>query len=354
MAKKKPTDPKAKSFASKQADPFVIDMGFGLDLSDPTFIQAGWIPPDDRTREEQRQHERFIEDTPLVREVFSGPMPQEDKPAIWEVVKQAIAKGIVSAEYVRNNTLKNITQLIGSCVGWSAGNMLFWSSVIDAMILEQPELIIAPFPGYHYGRGRLAAGIRGSGSGSTGSGQAKALQDDGYLAHTSLDVPKPTFGDSIFWTKGIETEWSNGANIGEKYLAEGRQHRTPNVARVSTIEEADQLLDSWHLFTIASNWGGKMKCPVVDGVLLNSRSGTWSHQMSVLARRVHPTLGKLYYVVNNWAYPHGLCPTGAPEGGFWIKEADMKWIIGQRETFAFSDAQGFRDKSREFDWSGMF
>lgn len=168
---------------------------------------------------------------------------------------------------------------VSNCVGFGAGNALLWASVVDAIHRRQQERIVVPCVLYHYGRGRLHSGIRGRGEGSTGSGQAKALQQDGYLAFDSPNCPSPQFADVVKWSSGLEMEWSDGARIGEQYLTEGRQHLTPNVVRVTSLDEAQMLLDSYYVFTIASSWGGMMRCPVQDGVLLNRRTGTWMHQM---------------------------------------------------------------------------
>lgn len=319
-------------------------------LFDPK--RPGWIPPEERTADMQRSHERFLDDTPHVSEVFHGGY-NADRPRIWQLVKQAYEKGLIPDEYMRNGTLKNLNQLTGSCVGFGAGNALLWASVVDAIHRRQQERIVVPFVLYHYGRGRLHSGIRGRGEGSTGSGQAKALQQDGYLAFDSANCPQPQFADVVKWSSGLEMEWSDGARIGEQYLTEGRQHLTPNVVRVTSLDEAQMLLDSYYVFTIASSWGGMMRCPVQDGVLLNRRTGTWMHQMFVLDYITHPRLGRLWWVGNNWGYVHGTDPggewdgnTGAPEGGFYIADSDMSYIIRQNETFAFADPQGFVDRSR--------
>lgn len=310
---------------------------------------AGWIPPEDRTAAMKKADKQIMEDMPTVGEVFSG-SSTEKRPRIWEVVKAAHAKGFIPDDWMRNGNLKNLDQKIGSCVGAAAGNMALYATVIDAMIRNQRERIMVPFWPYHYGRGRFHSGINGSGSGSFGSGQAKALGVDGFLAFDMPNVPGPTFGSTIGYTAQQETQWSNGARIGEEFIAEGRKHLFPTAARVTSTEEAKTLLDSYYVFTIASTWGGLMKCPVTDGVLLNRRSGTWNHQMSVLDYMEHERLGVLFYVLNQWRYPHGACPTGAPEGGFWIKADDLSWIISKRETFAFADPAGFEDRSRKFQW----
>lgn len=328
---------------------------FSFDMTaDPR--DAGWIPPDARTVEQQRIHEQMLDDTPRVEEIFTSAGSNPDRPRLWQVVAKAIDRNLIPSEYLRNGQLKNITQIIGSCVGFGAGNMLLWASLIDALIRGQVERIVVPFVPYHYGKGRQHSGIRGKGSGSIGSGQAKALEVDGYIACDVLDVPKPAFGDSIKWTERIEYDWSDGAAIPQKYVEEGRKH-TVKSTRVTSTDEAARLADSYYTFTIASSWGGRMQCPIRDGVLLNERVTQWMHQMWVLDYIDHPRLGRLWWVGNNWAYPHGKDPggewdgnTGAPEGGFYITDADLAYILRQNDSFAFADPQGYEDRSRAFDW----
>lgn len=318
---------------------------------------AGWIPPEDRTDESKKIHKQYLDDVPTVSEAFTSPGYVKDRPRAWQLVAEAIKKNWIPKEFLRNGQLKNIAQIIGSCVGFGAGNMLFWASLIDAICRKQKDRIIVPFVPYHYGRGRLHSGIRGPGSGSFGSGQAKALQLDGFLAFDQEGVPKPTFGDAIYWTQDIEYSWSDGARIEQKWIDLARKHLNPTVARVTNTDEAAQLADNLYSFTIASSYGGKMQCPIVKGVLLNSHVGTWNHQMWSPDYIIHPELGRLWWIGNNWRYPHGKDPggpwdgnTGAPEGGFYIVDKDMQWILSKQDSFAFADPQGFEDRSRAFDW----
>lgn len=312
---------------------------------------AGWIPPEDRPREVRAAHKAVMEDMPTVGEVFTGSSSSSPKrPRVWEVARAAHEKGLIPDEWMRDGNLKNLDQKIGSCVGAGAGNMGLYATVIDAMVRGQRERVMVPFWPYHYGRGRYHSGIRGSGSGSTGSGQAKALAVDGFLAFDSENVPAVSIKSTIGYTAQVETQWSNGAKIPDEFIAAGQKHLFPTAARVSSLDEAQTLLDSFYVFTIASNWGGLQKCPVREGVLLNRHAGRWNHQMSVLDYMIHPSLGRLWFICNQWRYPHGKCPTGAPEGGFWVVDKDMDYIIRQRESFAFADPNGFVDRSRKFRW----
>lgn len=318
----------------------------------------GWIPPEDRTKEQHELNDFILAGLPTVTEAFpTASSADEKRPRWWEIIKVANQRGLIDQRFVRKDTLKNLYQLTGSCVGLGAANAIFWQSAIDSIVRNQPELISVPFPFYHYGRGRLASGIRGKGEGSFGTGQAKQLQTEGYLNWDSLDVPAPRFRDRIEWTASQELQWSDGARIDSKYIEEGKKHLIPNVAKVTSIEEAVRLLDNGYTFTVASNMGLQMKCPVKNGVLLNSRSGRWNHQMWVLDYIQHPQLGLLFYWGNNWGYVHGVDPggewdngTGAPEGGFYLSEEDTWYAVRQGEAFAFADPQGFYNKDHKFDF----
>lgn len=325
---------------------------------------AGWIPPEDRDLDMRKADRAIMADMPDVDEVWTGSSASNGRPRIWQVVGEAIKQGLIPEHLIWNKKwLKNISQITGSCVGFGAGNMDAYQSVIDRMVRGQRELITIPFVPYHYGRGRLHSGIRGQGSGSFGSGQAKALAVDGVLQwdHEGLGLPAPDFKTrkGIIWTSGIELQWSDGARIDQRYIEAGKKHLYPTAARVTNLDQAQTLLDSYYTFTIASNWGGLDRCEVRDGVLLSRHAQRWNHQMSVLDYITHPRLGRLWWVCNQWQYvmDHGTDPGGewdggygAPPGGFYIADKDLSYIINQNETFAFADKQGFQDRSQRFKW----
>lgn len=311
-------------------------------------MHFGWIPPEGRSVPVQKQHEIYIDDTPSVFEVFtSAGSRAPDAPRNWELTRGP-------EEFVRNGVFKNLTQLTGSCVGAGAGNMTVWATLLDSVVRGQRERITLPFWPYHYGRGRYHSGIRGPGEGSLGSGQAKALQLDGWLEYTFDDVPRPTIGENIQYTESVEMSWSDGARIDQKYITEGQKHKWTHVVKVTSVDEAAALSDSHYVFTIASNWGGKMQCPIVDGVLLNTRTGTWMHQMWVLDYFMHPRLGRLWCIGNNWRYVHGKDPgtfcKPIPDGCFYIKDNELAYILKQGDSFGFADPEGFVDRSKPVDW----
>ena len=111
-------------------------------------------------------------------------------------------------------------------------------------------------------------------------------------------------------------------------------------------------LQNYYPVTIASDWGGRMRCPVVEGVLLNERRTTWMHQMVVVGWQDHPKLGELFYVLNSWGdSAHGDDPAGGPPGGFWVKAREIDYITAQGDSWAFSQFNGF--PAQELEWGAF-
>lgn len=298
----------------------------------------GWIPPERRTAEEQEEHEKILAEMPPFETystgAFGGIEPLPEKAFLWELAKK-VNKG---------EHFPCLYQKTGSCVGQGATNAVYYLTATDAILRNDPDEVLLPFVGYHYGRGRFHAGIRGRGDGSTGSGQAKAVRVDGVLPAILEGLPKPLPGKDITWGSQVEYEWSDGARIDASWVERGKKHPVQTTAQIRTTDQAAEALASGYPITIASMWGGQMR-PKVQGdppVLLNRRVTQWAHQMVLIAFWNHPQFGKIYYVLNSWGGDtHGVCPSGAPPGGFWIREEDAQSIFNEGESFAFSQYLGF-------------
>jgi hypothetical protein len=191
--------------------------------------------------------------------------------------------------------------------------------------------------------------MRGEGEGSFGAAFAKAAKEDGTLDALAEGLPRFKNSDGLIWGSATEMKWSAGDRIAEAFLSESRVHIVKTTAPCKTAEDVKAAITNGYAVTCASNWGGQMECPIVEGVLLNKRVTSWGHQMSVQGFFNHKSLGPLYLIKNTWGDAHGgPCPTGAPSGSFWIKEADMQWICNTGEVFAFSQFEGF--PSRKLSW----
>jgi C1A family cysteine protease len=133
------------------------------------------------------------------------------------------------------------------------------------------------------------------------------------------------------------------------WLEKSRKHLIKTTAQCRSAEDVAAAVQNGYPCTIASNWGGQMRPSVQGDRLINKRATTWNHQMCVVGWEDHASLGELFYILNSWGVDtHGTCPSGAPPGGFWIRKADMQNIVGQEETFALSQFDGF--PSQDFFW----
>ena len=297
----------------------------------------GWIPPEARTDEVKAAHAEAVAEMPTWELV--GDDWGVEKAFFWEISKRANG----------GNHLPTLYQKTGSCVGNGEWCVAMHLSAFEIVRLGQQEELKTIFMPYHYGRGRYHSGFRGRGEGSIGSGQAKAVREDGVIANDFAGLPQPEDQGGLTWGASVEMEWSAGDRIAAQYLAEGRKHPIKSTAQVNNAADVKAAICNGYPVTIASNWGGQMNPPVKDGVRLNSRVTRWNHQMAIIGYWKHPSHGDIFYIQNSWGRnAHPACPSGAPPGGFWVKASEVDYITSQDDSFAHSDIQGF--PRREIDW----
>lgn len=240
-----------------------------------------------------------------------------------------------ASKLVTGDSIPNFRQLIGDCVGAGAKHAVDYlqCSAIVQGAWHQFRPVYEP---YHYATGRNApecgnGRIRGP-DGSLGSWQARALQLYGVIP---ADLPglEP-------YSESVIRRWA--VRMPEKrWIDVGKMHLVRTAAMVTTAEEVRDAVCNGYPVTIASNWGGLMRPPVKNGKLVNRRSGTWAHQMCIIA---YDGTGDepLWYVLNSWGpHAHGDPPDDSPPGGFWIAKHDVDYIVRQEDTFALSAMEGF-------------
>lgn len=291
----------------------------------------GWVPPDSRDLPMEEAHDEAMASMPPFT-IFGDSGADIEKAFLFDFAKAANGGTHLMPYY----------QETGSCVGQGAGRAIDILQAVEIIHHGEPEEFSPCFVGYHYGRGRLHSGMRGRGDGSTGSGQAKAVRDDGVVFARADGIPKPFERNAgLTWGAKVENEWSDGARIGNQWLEYGRRHLVKTTAQCRNATDVKAAICNGYPVTIASDWGGMMQPPVKDGVLLNRRADRWMHQMCVLAFWKHGTHGDIYWIQNSWGDAHGSCPSGAPVGGFWVKAEEINVIAAQGETFAYSQFDGY-------------
>lgn len=305
----------------------------------------GWMPPQDRPAEVQTANDNALETMPAFS--LQGLSRDSDKVFLWECWKHPL---VVSAN--GGKIFPGFHQLSGSCVGAGGGNVVYSTAAIEVVRNSDPEQALVPFWPLPYGRSRYHAGMRGRGEGSLGSTFARAMRDDGIIPANMPGLPKiARDDDGIAYEREVEFEWSDGGRVSESWLEQGRRHLIKTTAPIRNADQLRDAIQNYYACTFAGDWGGMMECRIAGTppVLLNERRGVWNHQQSIQGWMNHPELGEIFYVLNQWGTRvHGICPTGAPPGGYWIRAKDADYQCRNGEVFAFSQFAGF--PSATFSW----
>lgn len=311
----------------------------------------GYIPPEQRTVKQQNAVEDCMNKMPrfAIGPDLSGSEStkreneNKEKVCIFDLWKHPAIVAANGFAYTGNH------QLTGCCVGAGGGNALFSVGAADAIIRGEPEEALVPFWLLPYGKSRSRMGDHGQGEGSTGTTFADAVREDGTIPAKTEGLPKFTTEDGLIWGNAAEMKWSAGDSQPAEFVNAAKKFLVKTTAECKSADDVQQAIANYYPVTIASSWGGGMRCQVESGVLLNSRQGTWNHQMSIQAFWIHPQLGRLFWIQNQWGLSvHGSDPAGGPGGGFWVKESEVAWICRGGEVFAFSQWQGF--PAQTIDW----
>lgn len=302
----------------------------------------GYVGPGDRT-DKQEQAVQAVNATLWTGDVAADAADDGRLVASWEAIKA-----------VNNDShFYSLWQQTGSCVPHGGGQVMIAMGAEEALAGEESEEFVMPFFLFNYGPSRQRGGLGSrQGEGSMGSSLAASYHEDGFLRSDAPGVPKYKLdGRNLTYGSAIEMQWSAGYSQVTPLLPESKQHLVREITQVKTGEDGWALLRNRNWQTCASSWGGLMQCPVqgTPGVRLSRHATTWNHQMSAHASWVHPTLGRIVYLMNNWRDDaHGPPAYGEWPGGFWILFKDYDWICQTGEVIAYSRLQGFA--LQQIDW----
>jgi hypothetical protein len=248
-------------------------------------------------------------------------------------------------DVIRSQTgrdLDKIRQETGDCVAMSCRDVLNATQHIEIASGDKERFEPAYSP-YLYATGRVMIGnnqLKGRGAGSLGVWQAKACQKYGVLPAKSM----PDYSGAI------ADQWGDDNGSWRKWIPEGDDHLIKTTARITSWSQLVDALANGYLCTIASNLGFEMDARS-DGY--HRQRGSWSHQMGIWGLsddRSKPWIA----ISNQWGDTHGTLTdfeTGDqwPKGMIRCRPEDIESAYRDGEIFAYSDFDGFEDRSNIWD-----
>ena len=252
---------------------------------------------------------------------------------------------------VLGHDLPTDIQETGDCVGASMTDVINAMQCIE-IALGDREKFEQTLISYVYAYSRVIVGknqLKG-GAGSVGSWMAKTVSagNGGCLSKKFKDVPA--------YSGKLSDQWGDDKKYDGKsfrdYVDESDDHTFSGGARITDWSQLRDGVINGRLGTIASNRGYTMK-PDKDG--FHKPSGTWSHQMSIMALCDDPRQSWVG-IKNQWGDQHGQIKdfeTGElwPVGMLRVRREDFekKHLTSSAECFVYSGLNGFVDLADDLE-----
>lgn len=226
-------------------------------------------------------------------------------------------------------------QEVGDCVAMGAANAIDYLACMEIARLGQRERYRRAFPPFIYGvsRMQIGGGRLGNGDGSLGVWAADAVRKFGTIACDERDVPA--------YSGEVARTWGRKPGVPKPLLEIAKPHCLQSTALVSTYEQTRAALANGYPVTVASGRGFRMEPRVAGGKSWGVPAGQWSHQMCFVGvdddgRRPG------CYCLNSWGESaHGMPADDAPPGGFWVDAEVVDAMVGQGDSWAYSQFDGF-------------
>lgn len=278
----------------------------------------GWLP--DQVAEASEKTVNL--QTPFA---IAGPPPPQPPPPIWTYSKQLN----------NGNHLPTFEQQIGDCVAAGLAQAGARLQVAEITLGYQEEILKPWFVPFIYGISRVQiGGGQLDGDGSTGAWGAAAVKQYGVLFDTDHGVPK--------YSAAIGRTWGRPPGPPEVYQSEAQARPVKTTARLINTSKIREALCNYYPITIASARGFKMEPTNRDGFHTFVPSGTWMHQMSLIAWMDEPF--QAAYRLNSWGpNAHGTPLNGEPPGGAWCTRECLEQELGWNDTevYTYSTFDGF-------------
>jgi hypothetical protein len=288
--------------------------------------------------------------------------PVEEQPTFATMANNAVGSGegavVKLWEYAKaingGQHFPTFRQQVGDCVANGAANAVNYLQAVQIGRDNPDAEWRSACRQWIYGVSRTAKdlgdGKLGRGDGSVGSWAAKGCERYGILADDHDGVPA--------YSGQIAREWGVRPGPPQKFFAVAKEFCVRSTAVCKTYADVRDALANGYPVTIASNVGFQMQPVVRDGKHWGKRAGNWNHQMCLIGiddTAKSPFDGKTgaAYCLNSWGdSAHGQPADDAPPGGFWIDRTTIERIVGQGDSWAYSNFDGFPLRDLNFNIFG--
>ena len=233
---------------------------------------------------------------------------------------------------VTGGHLPNYRQEIGDCVSFGMKNAVQYLTCVQ--VAQGARIEYHPvFPPFIYGVSRhdIGGDRLGSSDGSLGSWAAEGVRQYGVLFADDAGVPA--------YSGRVASQWGSRSGPPQEFYPIAKDNPVKSVAKVTTFAEAAAAISNGYPVTVASNQGFQMEGSIRDGKCWGVPSGSWGHQMCFIAVDV---AARALFCLNSWgADLWSNQPDGAPPGGFWVAEKTCNRMLGQDDSWACSQFDGF-------------
>lgn len=225
----------------------------------------------------------------------------------------------------------------GDCVSMGATNAQAYRMAFQKVKDQRNEVLKIPFPPYTYGGSRviIGHGQLGRSPGAVGAWAAQFSQSHGVYTVEQAAL------DGFVYSGRLADQWGQ-TGPPKKAIEFGRKFRIRTVSQVKSWQDVRDALVHGYPVTVASNVGFTGGSYDSDGKRWLRPRGNWGHQMCFIGAEDRAGRDKGAYCLNSWgadAHPQPL--NDEPPGGFWVDSQTVQRMVGQGDSWAYSDFDGF-------------
>lgn len=296
--------------------------------------QFGYLPNPEETR-------KFVASLPPSRQTFAAAAPNlmDDDDESDAFPYRAVAS-CVGMEGKRMHARNQGS--VGSCVGNATATAMDISAAGEIIYKREPERWVAPFAADgNYALGRDISGNLGRWDGSYGGAASKGIR------YGTLHMLKYGEHDLTKYSAQRCRDWA-ARGVPEEVKKAAREHPCKTTALVATCEELRASLQNEYGCNVCSGQGFSSK---LDKDGFARPSGSWSHSMAIIAYRGKKSGRRGFLIWNSWGDKWNggpIWPNDMPWGSFWCDWEVMQSMLRGRDTFAYSNYDGF--KRQKIDW----